>query len=83
MTESTITSELSVAEFRETAANIESEVGKVHLGVVHIFDVNEPKIKANEDDICEAKFRSVEELLGDIDQFETWSQISLKALFLD
>ena len=32
MTESTITSELSVAEFRETAANIEAEVGKVIVG---------------------------------------------------
>ena len=32
MTQSTITSELSVAEFRETAANIEAEVGKVIVG---------------------------------------------------
>ncbi|MCB9420989.1 MAG: MoxR family ATPase [Ardenticatenaceae bacterium] len=32
MTESIITSELSVAEFRETAANIETEVGKVIVG---------------------------------------------------
>ena len=32
MTQSTITPELSVAEFRETAANIEAEVGKVIVG---------------------------------------------------
>lgn len=61
----------------------ESEVGKVHLGVVHIFDVEKPKVKSNEDEICEAEFRSVETLLGDVDKFETWSQISLKALFLN
>jgi predicted NUDIX family phosphoesterase len=59
----------------------ESEVGKVHLGVVHIFDVDEPKVESNEDEICEARFRPVDQLLGDIDKFETWSQISLKALF--
>ncbi|MCP4425194.1 MAG: MoxR family ATPase [Chloroflexi bacterium] len=32
MTDTTITSELSVAEFRETAASIENEVGKVIVG---------------------------------------------------
>ena len=59
----------------------ESEVGRVHLGVVHIFDVESPHVTAREADICEARFRPVSELMADIERFETWSQISLNALF--
>lgn len=60
----------------------ETEVGRVHLGVVHVFDVNEPRVYSAEDVICEAEFRPVEELLGMLERFESWSQIVLKALFL-
>lgn len=59
----------------------ETEVGRVHLGVVHIFDVERPQVHPNEEDILEAGFRPVKELLEDVDGFETWSQICLKALF--
>lgn len=58
-----------------------TEVGKVHLGVVHIFDVDAPQVHPREDEICNAGFRPVTELLAEIEQFETWSQITLKALF--
>ena len=61
----------------------ETEVGKVHLGVVHLFDVEEPKVESNEAVICEAEFRPVEELLGMMDRFESWSQIVSQALFGD
>lgn len=59
----------------------ESEVGKVHLGVVHIFDVATTDVTAREDDIANATFTPLKELLNDIDSFETWSQITLRALF--
>lgn len=59
----------------------ENEVGKVHLGVVHIFDVEQPKVSANEAGIVDAGFQNVDELVAEIDQFETWSQICLRALF--
>lgn len=58
-----------------------TEVGKVHLGVVHIFDVESPDVSPREDEIVDAGFRPVEELLAEIEQFETWSQICLRALF--
>lgn len=58
-----------------------TEVGKVHLGVVHIFDCELPNVGPREDDICNAGFRPVSELLAELDGFETWSQICLKALF--
>jgi predicted NUDIX family phosphoesterase len=59
----------------------ETEVGRVHLGVVHVFDLAEPRVQSNEDDICETGFLPVDILLDDLDGFETWSQIVLKALF--
>ncbi len=58
-----------------------SEVGKVHLGVVHLFDVDEPDVFSREEEIVDAGFRPITQLLAEIDQFETWSQIVLKALF--
>ncbi len=58
-----------------------TEVGKVHLGVVHIFDVDQPKIRPRENEIINAGFREVGELLADLDGFESWSAICLEALF--
>jgi predicted NUDIX family phosphoesterase len=58
-----------------------TEVGKVHLGLVHIFDVERPRVQPREDDICETGFVPVRELLEDVSRFETWSQICLQALF--
>jgi len=59
----------------------ETEVGRVHLGVVHIFDVDQPRIRPREDDILDAAFKPVGQLLDEVDAFETWSQICLRALF--
>jgi len=61
----------------------ETEVGKVHLGVVHIFDVDLPDVRPLEEDICEAGFRPLDEILADTSRFETWSAICLKALFVN
>ena len=58
-----------------------TEVGKVHLGVVHLFDVERPEVHSREDEIREAGFRPVAELMGQLDQFESWSEICLRALF--
>ena len=58
-----------------------TEVGKVHLGVVHLFDVERPDVQSREDEIREAGFRPVAELMGQLDQFESWSEICLRALF--
>ena len=58
-----------------------TEVGKVHLGVVHIFDVAEPLVTPREDDICETGFVPLTQIMADTSRFETWSQICLQALF--
>jgi predicted NUDIX family phosphoesterase len=59
----------------------ESEVGRVHLGVVHLFDVESPAVVPRETEIVEAGFRPVGELLANLEGFETWSRICLEALF--
>lgn len=59
----------------------ETPVGRVHLGVVHLFDVAEPVIQAREPDIVDACFAPVEDLVSELDQFESWSQIVVRALF--
>lgn len=59
----------------------ETEVGRVHLGVVHRFDVERPAIHPRENEIVESGFRPVEEILSDLSGFETWSQICMQALF--
>jgi len=59
----------------------ETEVGKVHLGIVHQFELLEPKIRPRESSVINTGFATPEELTTDIDQFETWSQICIKHLF--
>lgn len=59
----------------------QTEVGRVHLGVVHLFELESPAILPAEPDIWQGGFCPVEELLADLSGFETWSQICLRALF--
>jgi predicted NUDIX family phosphoesterase len=59
----------------------ETDVGRVHLGVVYLFDVAQPAVKPRESEIIECGFRPVNEILTNMDGFETWSQICVRALF--
>lgn len=71
--------------YRDTCVGLlnddETEVGKVHLGIVHIFDLDAPKVRPREKSMLESGFTSADELVRDIDQFETWSQLCLRHLF--
>ncbi len=58
-----------------------TEVGRVHLGIVHIFELDAPKVLPKEKSIILSGFSSVSELKQDRDSFETWSQICLDHLF--
>ncbi len=58
-----------------------TEVGKVHLGIVHRFELAEPKLTSNEPDLIESGFVSVADMLRDLSGFESWSSICLDALF--
>lgn len=54
-----------------------NEVGKVHLGIVHLIDVKHPEIVPQEKDLCDAGFWTVEKLIENRQQLESWSQIAL------
>jgi predicted NUDIX family phosphoesterase len=59
----------------------QTDVGRVHLGVVHLFDVERPQVHPRETEIIESGFRPVDAILADMSGFETWSQICMRALF--
>ena len=59
----------------------ETPVGRVHLGIVHIFDLDSAKVLPREESILETGFAQPAELLQACAEFETWSQICLKHLF--
>ena len=59
----------------------QTEVGTVHLGIVHLFELVRPAVRPRETEIIECRFRPVEEILADMAGFETWSQICMTALF--
>jgi predicted NUDIX family phosphoesterase len=54
-----------------------TEVGQVHLGIVHIFKLAEPKVDKREAMITSVAFLRKDELLSRRDSLETWSQICL------
>lgn len=61
----------------------ESDVGRVHLGIVHLFNLDKPKVLPREQSMIDAGFAPPEQLVHEFDQFETWSQICLKHLYTD
>jgi predicted NUDIX family phosphoesterase len=57
-----------------------TEVGRVHLGIVHIFKLAEPKVEKREAMITGLTFLAKDELLARRETMETWSQICLDSL---
>jgi predicted NUDIX family phosphoesterase len=55
-------------------------VGEVHIGIVHLFDLEDPLVWPRESAIDEAGFAPLAELLRHRDEFETWSQFVLEEL---
>ena len=57
-----------------------TEVGRVHLGIVHIFRLAEPKVQKREAMITNLGFRNRDELIALRDNLETWSQLCVDSL---
>lgn len=57
-----------------------NEVGSVHLGVVHLFDLSSDDIASNEDAIQELQFHSLADLHENRESLETWSRICVEHL---
>jgi predicted NUDIX family phosphoesterase len=57
-----------------------TEVGQVHLGIVHVFRLAEPKVQKREAMITNLAFLTRDELLARRAELETWSQICADSL---
>jgi len=57
-----------------------NEVGQVHLGVVHLFELESPDVAPNEAAITDLEFLSRDELKARHDRLESWSQICVDGL---
>lgn len=57
-------------------------VGEVHLGVVHLFDLERPEVEPREAGLIECGFERLSELAGRQEDFETWSRICLDEYLL-
>ncbi|MDR3182508.1 MAG: phosphoesterase [Planctomycetaceae bacterium] len=58
-----------------------TEVGSVHLGIVHRFDVAEANVVSNEKELIESGFMPLSELRQHRGQLESWSAFALDALW--
>ncbi len=54
-----------------------SPVGQVHLGVVHVYELEKPDVTPLEDALAEPEFVAITALPGLRDGFETWSQFCI------
>lgn len=57
-----------------------TEVGRVHLGIVHVVRLAEPKVQKREAMITNLAFLNREQLLAIRDNLETWSQLCVDSL---
>jgi predicted NUDIX family phosphoesterase len=54
-------------------------VGSVHLGVVHLIELERPDVRPREEGLAEPEFVRISDLAKAWDEFETWSQICIDA----
>ncbi|MBM4069048.1 MAG: phosphoesterase [Planctomycetes bacterium] len=55
-------------------------VGQVHLGIVHLFELAEPRVERREQGLTKAGFTPLAELRQARGAFETWSQFVLDSM---
>src|SRR3954463_4210059 len=57
-----------------------TEVGRVHLGIVHVFKLAQPKVEKRESMITNLSFLDRAQLVALRDNLETWSQLCVDSL---
>jgi predicted NUDIX family phosphoesterase len=57
-------------------------VGQVHLGIVHVLDLDEPKVRHRDEALADGGFASLAQLCQLRDEFETWSQFLIEGGWL-
>jgi predicted NUDIX family phosphoesterase len=54
-------------------------VGRVHVGIVHLLTLSEPRVTLRESTLAAGGFATVEELRTQASDFESWSQFLIEA----
>ncbi len=62
-------------EIRALLNDDNTEVGKVHLGIVHVFELDGAQVSKRESAITQVEFLTIEELRARRETLETWSQM--------
>src|ERR1700680_1293251 len=57
-----------------------TEVGRVHLGIVHVFKLAEPKVEKRERMITKLAFVGKDQLMARRESLESWSRICVDSL---
>lgn len=55
-------------------------VGQVHLGIVHVYELAEPRVRGRDQNWSAAGFAPLVQLRKEMGEFETWSRFVLEAL---
>jgi predicted NUDIX family phosphoesterase len=58
-------------------------VGQVHLGIVHVLDLAEPKVRHRDPALADGAFTPLAQLVPQRHAFETWSQFLLEGNWLN
>jgi predicted NUDIX family phosphoesterase len=58
----------------------ETDVGRVHLGVVHLFELDSPSVTTRDPGLTKLEFLSRDELLAKKEDLESWSKLLVDAL---
>jgi predicted NUDIX family phosphoesterase len=58
-------------------------VGQVHLSIVHVLDLAEPKVRHRDEALADGAFASLQQLRQRRHEFETWSQFLLEGNWLE
>lgn len=56
------------------------EVGQVHVGLVHLLQLDDPEVQRNEAAITDLRFLSTDDLRRSIDEYEGWSRMCIHGL---
>ena len=57
-------------------------VGQVHIGVVHLYELDRPDVESLEDALADPYFLPIPDLIARRGEFETWSQIVIDAILI-
>ena len=57
-----------------------NEVGKVHLGIVHLYQLETSDLESKELNLTDCKFSSISKIIEEEESFETWSRLLIPFL---